>query len=79
MIIKAPWPQADEGMLVETTVTLPIQVNGKRRAEITVAKDLSKDELERLALSNEAILRALDGAATKKVVVVPGRIVNIVV
>ena len=79
LIINAPWPQADEGMLVETTVTLPIQVNGKRRAEITVAKDLSQDELERLALSNEAILRALDGAATKKVVVVPGRIVNIVV
>ena len=79
MIINAPWPQADDGMLVETTVTLPIQVNGKRRAEITVAKDLSQNEVERLALSNEAILRALDGAVIKKVIVVPGRIVNIVV
>ena len=79
LIIKAPWPQADEGMLMESNVTLPIQVNGKRRAEITVAKDLSQNEVERLALSNEAVLRALDGVATKKVIVVPGRIVNVVV
>ncbi len=79
LIINAPWPQADEDMLVETTVTLPIQVNGKRRAEITVSKDLSKDEIERLALNDEAVMRALDGVALKKVIVVPGRIVNVVV
>ncbi|MGA0429625.1 MAG: leucine--tRNA ligase [Paracoccaceae bacterium] len=79
LIINAPWPRADEGMLVETTVTLPIQVNGKRRAEITVPKDLSKDEIERLALNDEAVMRALDGVAPKKVIVVPGRIVNVVV
>ena len=79
LIINVPWPRADEGMLVETTVTLPIQVNGKRRAEITVSKDLSKDEIERLALNDEAVMRALDGVAPKKVIVVPGRIVNVVV
>ena len=79
LIINAPWPRADEVMLVETTVTLPIQVNGKRRAEITVSKDLSKDEIERLALNDEAVMRALDGVAPKKVIVVPGRIVNVVV
>ncbi|MEK9643471.1 MAG: leucine--tRNA ligase [Paracoccaceae bacterium] len=79
LIINAPWPHADEDMLVETTVTLPIQVNGKRRAEITVSKDLSKDEIERLALNDEAVMRALDGVAPKKVIVVPGRIVNVVV
>ncbi len=79
LIIKAPWPQADEDMLVEATVTLPIQVNGKRRAEITVAKDLPKDEVERLAIRDQAVMRALDGAAPKKVIVVPGRIVNVVV
>ncbi len=79
LIIYAPWPRADEDMLVETTVTLPIQVNGKRRAEITVSKDLSKDEIERLALNDEAVMRALDGVAPKKVIVVPGRIVNVVV
>ncbi len=79
LIINAPWPHADEDMLVETTVTLPIQVNGKRRAEITVSKDLSKDEIERLALNDEAVMRALDGVAPKKVIVVPGRIINVVV
>ncbi len=79
LIINAPWPRADEDMLVETTVTLPIQVTGKRRAEITVSKDLSKDEIERLALNDEAVMRALDGVAPKKVIVVPGRIVNVVV
>lgn len=79
LIINAPWPRADEDMLVETTVTLPIQVNGKRRAEITVSKDLSKDEIERLALNDEAVMRALEGVAPKKVIVVPGRIVNVVV
>ncbi|MEK9880611.1 MAG: leucine--tRNA ligase [Paracoccaceae bacterium] len=79
LIINAPWPRADENMLVETTVTLPIQVNGKRRAEITVSKDLSKDEIERLALNDEAVMRALDSVAPKKVIVVPGRIVNVVV
>jgi leucyl-tRNA synthetase len=79
LIINATWPRADEDMLVETTVTLPIQVNGKRRAEITVSKDLSKDEIERLALNDEAVMRALDSVAPKKVIVVPGRIVNVVV
>ncbi|MGB1642932.1 MAG: leucine--tRNA ligase, partial [Paracoccaceae bacterium] len=73
LIINAPWPRADEVMLVETTVTLPIQVNGKRRAEITVSKDLSKVEIERLTLNDEAVMRALNGDAPKKVIVVPGR------
>ena len=79
LIINAPWPRADEDLLVATTVTLPIQVNGKRRSEITVSKDLSKVEIERLALNDEAVMRALDGDAPKKVIVVPGRIVNVVV
>ncbi len=79
LIINAPWPRADEDMLVETTVTLPIQVNGKRRAEITVSKDLSKVEIERLTLNDEAVMRALNGDAPKKVIVIPGRIVNVVV
>jgi leucyl-tRNA synthetase len=76
---EAPWPKADEAMLVDDTVTLPIQINGKRRAEISVPKDLPKEEVETLALSQDAVLKALDGAAPKKVIVVPGRIVNVVV
>ncbi|WP_282095194.1 leucine--tRNA ligase [Epibacterium ulvae] len=78
LIAKAPWPVADEAMLVENTVTLPIQINGKRKGEIEVAKDLDKSEVEKLALAHEAVQRALDGNAPKKVIVVPGRIVNVV-
>ncbi len=79
LVATAPWPVADEAMLVDDTVTLPIQINGKRRAEISVAKDLAKDEVEKIALSTEAVQKALDGNAPKKVIVVPGRIVNVVV
>ncbi|KUP95028.1 leucine--tRNA ligase [Tritonibacter horizontis] len=78
LVANAPWPQADEAMLVENTVTMPIQINGKRRAEITVASDLDKAEVEKLALAHEAVQRVLDGATPKKVIVVPGRIVNVV-
>ena len=79
MVVNAAWPEADEAFLVEDTVTLPIQVNGKRRGEIDVPKDLAKDEVEKLALSVDAVQRALDGNPPKKVIVVPGRIVNVVV
>ncbi|WP_050604926.1 leucine--tRNA ligase [Ruegeria sp. 6PALISEP08] len=79
LVAVAPWPVADEAMLVDDTVTLPIQINGKRRAEISVSKDLAKDEVEKIALSTEAVQKALDGNAPKKVIVVPGRIVNVVV
>ena len=78
LLAGAPWPKADPAMLVDSTVTLPIQVNGKRRSEITVAKDLSKDEVEKLVLADPAVARALDGGVPKKLVVVPGRIVNVV-
>ena len=74
----APWPEVDPAMLVEDEVTLPIQVNGKRRSELTTAKDVSKEEVEKLALADEAIKRAIDGKTVRKVIVVPGRIINIV-
>jgi leucyl-tRNA synthetase len=66
-------------MLVEANVTLPIQINGKRRAEISVPKDMAKEEVEKLVLAHEAVTRALDGAQPKKLIVVPGRIVNVVI
>ncbi|MGJ8626974.1 MAG: leucine--tRNA ligase [Sulfitobacter sp.] len=79
LIATAPWPVADEAMLIDETVTMPIQINGKRRAEIQVPADMSKEEVEKLALNHEAVIRTLDGATPKKVIVVPGRIVNVVV
>ncbi len=66
-------------MLVDDTITLPIQINGKRRAEIDVPKDMDKAEVEKLALATHAVIKALDGAQPKKVIVVPGRIVNVVI
>ena len=75
----ATWPVADEAMLVSDTVTLPIQINGKRRAEITVPADMDKSEVEKAALAMNAVQKALDGAAPKKIIVVPGRIVNVVI
>jgi leucyl-tRNA synthetase len=74
----APWPAVDEALLVEDTVTLPIQVNGKKRAEITVAKDLPPEEVERAVLALDDVKRFLNGSAPRKVIVVPQRIVNVV-
>lgn len=65
--------------MVDDTVTLPIQINGKRRAEISVPKDMAKAEVEKLAMATDAVQKALNGNAPKKVIVVPGRIVNVVV
>jgi leucyl-tRNA synthetase len=78
MVVDAAWPKADPAMLIKDTVTLPIQINGKRRAEINVPKDLAKDEIEALVLADETVQRFLEGAAPKKLIVVPGRIVNVV-
>jgi len=78
LLTGAPWPEADPELLTENTVVLPIQVNGKRRSEIRVPRDLAREELERLALADKAVRRALKGAVPRKLIVVPGRIVNVV-
>jgi leucyl-tRNA synthetase len=79
LVADALWPEVDPAMLVDDEVTLPIQINGKRRGEINVAKDMPAAEVEALVLALEIVQKALDGKAPKKVVVVPNRIVNIVV
>ena len=79
LVSQAPWPKADPAMLVEDTVTLPIQINGKRRAEIVVPKDMPPAEVEKIALADEAVIKFLAGQPVKKLIVVPGRIVNVVV
>jgi len=76
---RAPWPKADPALLVEDTLTLPIQINGKRRAEISVAKDFPVAEVEKLALANDDVIKYLAGQPVKKIIVVPGRIINVVV
>jgi len=79
LVADAPWPDVDESLLVDNDVTLPIQFNGKRRGEITVAKGMPAAEVEKLVLSMDEIIRILDGKAPKKIVIVPDRIVNVVV
>ena len=78
-VSSSPWPVADRALIVEATVTLPIQVNGKRRGEVVVPKDADAKAVEAAALADESVQRALGGKPPKKVIVVPGRIVNVVV
>lgn len=78
LIVNAPWPQADEAMLVDAQITLPIQINGKRKSEITVDAGADNASVEQLVLAQDVVQRNLDGATPKKIIVVPGRIVNIV-
>jgi len=79
LVAEAAWPKADPAMLVEDTVVLPIQINGKRRAEIRVPKDMPASEVEKIALADEAVIKFLAGQPVRKLIVVPGRIVNVVV
>jgi leucyl-tRNA synthetase len=78
LIAEAPWPQVEAALLVEDTITLPVQVNGKKRADVTVARDAGNSEIEAAVLLLEGVQRALEGKAPKKVIVVPQRIVNVV-
>ena len=79
MVADAPWPQTDAALLVDATIVLPVQVNGKRRGEISVPVDASQAAIEKQALSLEPVSRMLGGSAPKKVIIVPNRIVNVVV
>ncbi|CCA91061.1 leucine--tRNA ligase [Novosphingobium sp. PP1Y] len=78
LVAEAGWPEVDPALLVEDEVTVAIQVKGKLRDTITVAKGTAKEELEALALASEKVQRALDGAEVRKVIVVPDRLVNLV-
>jgi leucyl-tRNA synthetase len=79
LLAEQPWPAVDPGLLVDDTVTIAVQVNGKRRDEMTVARSAGSGEIETAALRLEAVVRALEGRPVKKVIVVPQRIVNVVV
>ncbi|MCW5686082.1 MAG: leucine--tRNA ligase [Pseudolabrys sp.] len=73
-----PWPAVEADLLIENTLTLPVQINGKKRADVTVPRDASKDAIEAAVLALDAVQKALDGKSPKKVIVVPQRIVNVV-
>ena len=71
-------PESEEALLEENTVPMVIQVNGKLRDKLEVPKDISREELEKLALASAKVNIFLDGVTVRKVIVVPGRLVNIV-
>jgi len=73
------WPTADKNLLIDDAVSIGVQVNGKVRATIEIPADSSRDEIEKIALENDKIIKAIDGKTPKKIIVVPNRIVNIVV
>lgn len=78
LVATDSWPEVDEALLVDDEVTIAVQHKGKLRDTLTAPKDASKEDLEALALASEKVQRSIDGAEIRKVIVVPGRLVNIV-
>ena len=78
LVSEANWPKIERDLLVEDTVTLVVQVNGKKRGEVTVASHAQNPEIEAAVLALDAVKQALGGNAVRKVIVVPKRIVNVV-
>lgn len=78
LVSQADWPTLDDSLLVEDTITLPVQINGKKRGEITVPQDATKEFVEAATLELDFVQRALEGKSPRKLIVVPQRIVNVV-
>jgi leucyl-tRNA synthetase len=76
-LLDAPWPETDESALIQNEITLMVQVNGKLRGQVVVPVDANKETIEALALASEAATKNLSGPP-KKVIIVPGRLINIV-
>ena len=79
LLADAPWPEADPALVVDDTITIAIQVNGKLRGSIDAARDAAKVDVEAAALAEPNVIKFLDGKTPRKVIVVPNRIVNVVV
>jgi leucyl-tRNA synthetase len=77
-LLDAPWPSHDESALITDEIELVVQINGKTRGQMTVASSASKDAIEAQARASELVARYTNGAAIKKVIVVPGKLVNVV-
>jgi leucyl-tRNA synthetase len=78
-LLDAPWPQVDETALVRSTLCIVVQVNGKLRGQIEVPADANKASIEQTALADDSVQRHLEGKPIKKVIVVPGKLINLVV
>lgn len=78
LVSDAPWPAVDPAFLVDDTITMPVQVNGKRRDEVTIAADADEDTIRDAALAAPGVAKQIDGLTIRKTIIVPGRIINIV-
>ncbi len=78
LLANEPWPAVDEALLIDETITIAVQVNGKRRDELRISPDADRKDVEAAALGLENVVRAIGGRPIKKVIVVPQRIVNVV-
>ena len=78
MLVDTRWPKADPALLIDNTVTIAVQVNGKLRATITLPRDLPAKEAEAAALADANVQRAMNGGAAKKIIVIPNKIINVV-
>jgi leucyl-tRNA synthetase len=79
LVSEAAWPAVEPALLVEDTITLPVQVNGKKRGDVTVARDAQNPQIEAAVLALDTVKQALDGKPVRKIIIVPQRIVNVVV
>ncbi len=78
LVAEAPWPIADKSLIVEDMIGLPVQVNGKKRADLIIERTADTATIEHAVLALDAVQRALDGKSVKKIIIVPQRIVNVV-
>ena len=79
LVVDAPWPAAEAALLVDDTVTIAVQVNGKLRGTMLLPRGVKREDAESAALALPAVTRAIDGKPIRRVIVVPDRIVNVVV
>ena len=79
LVAETAWPVADHSLLLEDMVTLPVQVNGKKRDELTVPRAAGQREVEEAVMALDAVQRACEGRTPKKIIVIPQRIINVVV
>ena len=79
LVAEAAWPVADRSLIIENEFTYPVQINGKKRADLTIARDADQKTVETAVLALDAVQKALDNQVPKKIIVVPQRIVNVVV
>ncbi len=79
LVVDSPWPKANQALLIDETIKIAVQVNGKRRDELTISPDASKNSIEKAALALDNVKRSIGDKKVKKVIIVPKRIVNIVI